>query len=393
MLWEHLVNGRSQLRLEPNPAAPGRSVAIGRLNDEGERLLDDHPQRVRERWSREQKLHLTSVLLARADAKLDREKVARPERVGIFDGTSRANLEYLIERLERRREGQPWGRTELTVAMPNHAAPLAASHLGLRGPACTFSAACASGAVAIGYAQRAIERGELDVAYATGHDTPLLAPVYETYHEAGVLNYDPKSAATALRPFVEPEGTVFGEGSVTLVLESYEHAAKRGVQPMATIVDFAHGNNGVHPIHVDASGESPARLISTMLERSGIAPQDLTFVVGHANGTAQTYASETALMKNLFGTRAASIPLLSTKPIFGHLMGGASALDVAAAVLMVHHGRTFSTINTDHDRVPEGMCHRAVDFMAGRARRGLATSYGMGGQMSAVLVENPAASL
>jgi 3-oxoacyl-[acyl-carrier-protein] synthase II len=388
-LWEHLIHGRSQLRLFPDPAFPERQIAMGRLNDEEERLVAELPDKICHRWSLEQRIHLCSLLRARTDAGLDRDPSISPDRIGIFDGTSRANLSYLCERLEQRTHGRSFSKQDLALGIPNHAAALAASLLGVRGPVLTVGVTCASGAVAIGWALRAIERGEIDVAYASGHDTPLVAPIYETYHSAGLLSREAEDAGRALRPFVDASGTVFGEGSVTLVIESREHAASRGAEPLASITDFVHGNTGGHSTHVDVSGELPARFIAGLLRRNRVTPEDIGFVLAHGNGTPMTYASEIGLMKRLFKARSAAVPLLSTKPIFGHMMGAASALDVAAATLMVQCGRTFSTINVDRARVPDGVRHHSAEFAPGRVRRGLAMSYGMGGQISAMLIEQP----
>jgi 3-oxoacyl-[acyl-carrier-protein] synthase II len=387
--WESLERGDSKLRMSPDPSAPERQIAMGRVNDEGERLLEDLPEKARTRWSREQKMHLASVLLARDDAGLQDAHELWPDRIGIFDGTSRTNIEYMVDRLEQRRNGRTFTKQELAIGLPNHAAALAASYLGVRGPVYTVGATCASGAVAVAAALRAIERGEIDIAYATGHDMPLLAPVFETYHAAGLLSREAECAERALVPFVDARGTVFSEGSVTMVLESHERAVQRGANMLAILTDCAHGNTGVHATHVDASGEVPARLIAGLLARNHVRPSEIDFVLGHGNGVSMTYASEIGCMRHIFGPYASAVPLLSTKPIFGHLFGGASALDVAAAVLMVHHGRTFSTINAEPARVPAGVRHHGGPLPAGRARCGLATSYGMGGQISAVLVQHP----
>jgi 3-oxoacyl-[acyl-carrier-protein] synthase II len=359
---------------------------MGRLGASQAQLLEELTATdVSKHWSREQRLHLASVLLARADAGLDKVSVS-PDRVGVFDGTSRGNLEWLCDRLEERRRGKAFVRHDLAVGPLGQAAALTAIHLGIRGPACTYLATCASGAVAVGQAMHALQRGEIDVAFATGHDTPLIAPVYEPYRTAGILCVEAEDASRALRPFVDASGTVFAEGAVTLVLESRAHAQARGVPGLAAVAQFAHGNAGVHATNVDATGDVPARLLARLLARAGSSPAEIDFVIGHGNGVAITYSSEIGYMKRVFGERAAEVPLLSTKPIFGHMMAAASALDAAAAVLAVHHGRSFSTINVDPRRVPDGVRHHGIEPTS-RCRRGLAVSYGMGGQITALLIE------
>ena len=209
------------------------------------------------------------------------------------------------------------------------------------------------------------------MALASGHDSALSAPIYHMYRAAGLLSEERSDARRAVRPFTgHASGNAFGEGAVTLVLETTEHARARGAVPLAKLRGFRYGNNGAHPLSVDKEGGRATTLINELLARRGVSADDIGFVVGHGNGVPQSDRSEKLYMERVFGTRAAALPLLSVKPIYGHLLGASSALNVAAAALLLHHRRP----SRDGD-----------DLTAPAA--GLAVSFGIGGHNSVTLLE------
>jgi 3-oxoacyl-[acyl-carrier-protein] synthase II len=388
-LWTQLRDGPSQLTFEAAPGGRGERWPVGRIHGfNAERWLGRFPRQFYERYHREQQLYLSSVMIALDDADLDVATLPR-EDVGIFDGTSRGNAEYWYERVRAERE-QPadalYSRRELLTATPGQAANLAASLLGVRGPVYTLNVTCCSGAAAIGQAYRALLHGDVDIALATGHDTALHTPMYQMYRDAGLLSDERDDATRSLRPFGDHSRNVFGEGAITLVLETRAHAARRGATPLATIKGWKLGNNGGHPLHVDPEGGRAAGLISQVLGAAGVARDDIGFVVGHGNAVEQSDRSEVAYMQRVFGNRAGEVPLLSVKPVYGHLLGASSALNVAASVLMLHHRWIVPTLNIDPARPPG-----PIDHVAGGGRRcdapaALAVSFGIGGHNAVTLI-------
>jgi 3-oxoacyl-[acyl-carrier-protein] synthase II len=210
--------------------------------------------------------------------------------------------------------------------------------------------------------------------------------MYRMYRDAGILSLERDDARRAIRPFVDHTRNAFGEGAITLVLETRAHAARRGATVLASIDGWKLGNNGGHPLHVDTEGSRATALISQVLDKAKVSRDDIGFVVGHGNGVEQSDHSELTYMHNIFGERAPQVPLLSVKPVYGHLLGGSSALNVAAVSLMLHHGWIFPTLN-----VEPGTSDRGIDHLAGGGRRsaaaaGLSVSYGIGGHNAVVLV-------
>lgn len=386
-LWQQLHDGETQMVIEPDPA-DGIPCAMGRVRDfDGARYLSGIPERLYRSCHREQQLYLASVVQAARDAGLELGELAS-KRVGMFDGTSRGNFAYWYE-LIHHRVHDPAGRftpRDLNFAMPGQAVGLAAAMLGVQGPTYTFNNSCASGAVAVGHAFRDLQAGRVDVALGTGHDAALIGPLYQMYRDAGLVSAEREHPELAIRPYAGSSANAFGEGAVTLVLETREHAEARRATPLAQLVAYRHGNGGEHPTDVDFTGARPAELIDSSLEEAALKPGDVDFVLGHGNGVQASDISELNYMKRVFGRRTREVPLISTKPIYGHTLGASSALNAAAAALMLHHDFVVPTVRLDERRVVHGFNHQANRGEARKLRCGLVVAYGIGGQNAALLL-------
>lgn len=339
--WQQLRDGDSQLGLEPNPARPDDVRAIGRIADfEPGEALAEIPERFWGGYPRELQLYLASVFRARDDARVSLART-RSDRVGLFDGCARPTFDFWYDRFKLEAERPPrevYNRRDLAIGLPGNSVGFAAALLQIRGPAYAFSGTCSSGAIAVGHAWREIRDGELDLAFASGHETSLLPPLYAMYGDANLLSDERQDPRRAVRAFAGHSTNAFGEGAVTLVLESRAHAEARGARPIAAIGGYRYGNNGYHPTTVDINGARPAEVIGALLQKSGVAPSEIGFVVGHGNGVEVSDVSEDRYMTHVFGERAATVPLLSTKAIWGHTLGASSAINVAAAALMLDKG-------------------------------------------------------
>jgi 3-oxoacyl-[acyl-carrier-protein] synthase II len=383
--WLQLKEGQTQLRNEPDP---GDEIpcAIGRVRDfVARKYLSDIPARFWATCSQEQLFYLSSVVSACKDAGIELSDLAS-DRVGLFDGTSRGSLAFIYEMARAGRTKRPSLRDFNLGAMPGQCVGIAASILGVRGATYTFNGTCASGAIAIGNAFREVQAGRIALACGTGHDAALVAPLFQVYRDAGLVSTEHLDPARAIRPYGGSLANAFGEGAVTLILESRSHAEARGARVLAEIVAYRHGNGGLHPTDVDFTGERPAELIFDALAEAEIDPGDVDFVVGHGNGVLASDISELNYMKRVFGARTRDVPLISTKPVYGHTLGASSAVNVAAAALMLHHEYLAPTIGIDQARVVSGFNHQANRGVAKSLRHGLVVSYGIGGQNVSLLL-------
>ncbi|HLF24224.1 MAG TPA: hypothetical protein VI565_09915 [Burkholderiales bacterium] len=137
---------------------------------------------------------------------------------------------------------------------------------------------------------------------------------------------------------------------------------------------------------MDATGDRPARLIGQLLRNAGVEAADVRYVLGHGNGVMQSDASEINYMRRVFGDDASHIPLLSTKPIYGHTLGASVAVNVAAASLMAHHKFLIPTLNVDEKRTSAGVTHQPNRGKADSCDLGVVMGFGMGGQYATLLV-------
>lgn len=381
--WRQLQSGDSQLAFSPNPAN-AEDVAMGRVrNFDPDRFLGEIPVRFWQHYPFELQMYLASVLQARDDARLllDGEPKAR---IGLFDGCARPAFHFWHDKLSSPRPG--YTRRDLAVGLPGQSVGLAASLLGIQGPTYSFTGTCSSGAIAIGHALREIQLGEIDVAFAGGHESSLIPPMFAMYRDANLLSLEKEDATRAVRPYGGYSTNAFGEGAVTLVLESRAHAEQRRAKPIAALGGYRHGNNGYHPTTVDIEGRRPTQVIAELLERCRVTPERIGFVVGHGNAVELSDVSEERYMRRVFGERAREVPLISTKPIWGHTLGASSAINVAAAALMLQHDYVIPTINIDEGQQRRDTCHQANCGAAKKLEHGLAMSYGMGGHNAALLL-------
>ncbi|MEO5731496.1 MAG: beta-ketoacyl synthase N-terminal-like domain-containing protein [Byssovorax sp.] len=389
-LWNHLRDGESQLKLTPIQGI--RDVhAMGRVDSVDAAEFDEVIQErffVRYPWA--MKLYLASVLRGLRDARLATRDVAA-DRIGLFSGTSRDSFAFWQDRLQTAsdQESGSLGARDLMLGTPGQSASIAAALLKIEGPVSTFSSSCSSGAVAVGHAFREIAMGGVDVAVATGHDAALTRAIYQMYSNAQLLSEERHDPRRALRPYGGDSRNVFGEGAITLVLERREHAERRGAPILAAISGYAYGNNGQHPTDVDVSGDRPTRMIEGLLERAAVSPERVGVVVGHGNGVPASDTSERNYMRRVFKDRAREVPLVSVKPIYGHLLGASSALNVAAAVLMVHHGHVVPTLNAPPATV-SSLNHQSTDGKDADIEAAIAMSFGIGGHNTGVLVRRAA---
>ena len=174
---------------------------------------------------------------------------------------------------------------------------------------------------------------------------------------------------------------------MTFVLETAAHAERRGAKVLGRVTGYAYGNNGQHPTHIDAAAVRVTDLLKNLLARSGTDITDIGFVVGHGNGMPISDAAEIACMRKIFSAHTKPVPLISTKPIYGHTMGAASALNVAAAVLILAHGRTIPTANMDYASASSDMSFGSDAPLPGGKKAGIALSCGIGGHNSAITLE------
>ncbi len=245
--------------------------------------------------------------------------------VGLFLGTGTGDSEPAEQIRDGRRPADD------TAWWAYRGAAQLADELGLTGPVQTVSTACAAGAYAVALACLAVAAGHVDVALAGGAEV-VSRPALAAFLRLGAV--DPVHC----RPFdAERQGTVYGEGAAFLVLESARHARGRGAHPLAAIDAGGWSCDGHHLTAPAADGEQAARAGRDALRRAGYQPREVAAVVCHGTGTPLNDRTESRVMHELLGERAARIPATAVKSVLGHSGGAAGAFSCATAALMVAH--------------------------------------------------------
>jgi len=296
-------------------------------------------------------------------------------RAGVFLGSSTGGMfeaeEFFRSLRARPRRACRFGR----LAAQQNSAPSEAvmRRLGATGPLETHAAACAASAMAIEAALQSVRSGEVDVAIAGGADG-LCQLTYAGFNSLRAVD------AAPCRPFRKDRaGLSMGEGAAILVLEPFERAHGRALAELAGAASTcdAHHMTAPHP-----EGQGAVVAIIAALEDAGAHPGDIGFVNAHGTGTPHNDSAEAAAITSLFGT----IPITSSKSLFGHLLGASGALEAVATILCLRAGQVHPTAG-DEPVDPD----LGVDLVTGDPRPlgdrtcALSTSFAFGGANSALV--------
>ena len=272
------------------------------------------------------------------------------------------------------------------MAMNNAAASWIGIEHALCGPNLTFSTACSSSAVAIGEAWLRIRSGAADVMLAGGAEAPLTLGTLKAWEALRTLaSEDPVDPSASCKPFSKDRsGLVLGEGAAVVVLEEWEHAARRGAAIHGELVGYGLSTDGAHITRPTVEGQ--ARAMQLALDSAEVSRDAIAYINAHGTATLANDAVETAAIRRVFGPRADRIAVSSSKSMHGHLLGAAGAVELVATLLAVRTGTIPPTLNL---RVPDPECD--LDYVPNVARReqdvelAMTNSFAFGGT-NAVLV-------
>ena len=198
-------------------------------------------------------------------------------------------------------------------------------------------------------------------------------------------NDEPQKAS---RPFDKNrDGFLMGEGAAVVVLETLEHAKKRNARIYAELLGYGASDDAYHITAPNPEGETAAQAMNMAIRDAGISPDEIDYINAHGTSTELNDRTETVAIKKVFGKRAYSIPISSTKSMTGHLLGAAGAVELAATVLSMEKGFIHPTINYD---TPDPDCD--LDYVPNTARNvrfncALSNSLGFGGHNAALIVK------
>jgi len=335
----------------------------------------------RRRWSRSDRIGVRAADEAVADAGLLDNDIDLT-RVGVFLGAGTADLirnedyyrTWLTAGIARARPSAAWNHFSSTSV------DVIADRFGFEGLRSCIVAACSSSTMAIGQGADAIRRGRADAVLAGGTDA-LARLTFSGFN--GLRLMDPSPC----RPFDRSRaGMNIGEGAAVLVLEDLDRARRRRARIYAELAGYSLGCEAFHSTAPEPEGRPVAAIVAAALRDAGVSPADVDHVNAHGTATPQNDTAEARGFLQLFGDRAARLPITSIKSMIGHCLGAAGAVEAAALALTVAHGVIPPTI---HHSETDPNC--PVDIVANEAREqpvrcGVSMSLGFGGNDSAIVM-------
>jgi 3-oxoacyl-[acyl-carrier-protein] synthase II len=343
-------------------------------------------RRVR-RLDRFSQFSVAATRMALSDAALDPQR-EDPDRIGATMGTALGGVAHGETQYRNFVNGGPRAvdpALALTV-FAGAASCNIAIEFGFTGPNSTNGMSCASGAIAIGDAFRAILRNEADVMVAGGAEAPL-APLcfgaFAIIRAMSTRNDDPSHAS---RPFDQArDGFVMAEGAAVLVLEERSRALARGAPVYAEVCGFGLTNDAHHMTAPRPDGKQAARAMRNALLEARVAPHEVGYINAHGSSTPLNDPTETASIKQVFGDHAYRLAFSGTKGYYGHALGASGAIEAAICALASRRGWVPPTVNLHS---PDPVCdltHVAPDGIALEPDYLMSNSFGFGGINASLL--------
>lgn len=310
------------------------------------------------------------------------------DRIGVSIGSGIGGLETIESECGRLATGKSRRVSPffITMSIVNLLAGNVAIKYGLKGPCTSMVTACATGTNNIGESFRFIKHGYADVMVCGGAEAPITRIGVGGFHGNKTLNShnDPKRASI---PFdKDRSGFVMGEGAGVVVLESLEHAQKRGAKIYAEVVGYGSTCDAYHITSPAPDGSGAAKAMELAIKEAGITPDDISYINAHGTSTQLNDKFETIAIKKVFGDDT-KVPVSSTKSMTGHLLGAAGAIETIICAKAVEDGFIPPTIGyetpdegLDLDYVPNVGRVQDVEYA-------LTNSLGFGGHNATLVVK------
>src|SRR5687768_11202903 len=386
-LWEGLRAQRSAVRsLTRFDPSIFRSHMAAEVNDF---VPADHLEHKRaKRLDRFGQFSVVAAKLALESSGIDLATEER-ERVGAMMGTALGGIGYAEAQLGNFLGGGLRAVDPLLALSVFGGASSCniAIELGGQGPNSTNAMSCASGTIAIGEAFRQVRDGYADVMVCGGAEAPLAPLCFGAFAIIRAMSTRNDDPATASRPFDrDRDGFVMGEGGAVLILEEHDRAVARGAKIYAEMLGYGTTNDAHHMTAPRPDGVQAARSMRMALDDAHVAPGEIDYVNAHGSSTPLNDSTETLAIKKVFGGRAYSLQVSSTKGYYGHALGASGAIETAICSLALEHEWLPPTVNLS---ATDSACDLDYIPQTGRTRRVehvLTNSFGFGGINAALVL-------
>ena len=386
--WKHLIQGKSGVghitQFDTTDFAVKIAAEVKDFNP-----LDFINKKDARRMDRFVQFAVAASKMALEHAGLDMDKVNK-ERVGTYIGSGIGGLATLEEQHKVLLKRGPRRISPFFVPMmiANMASGIVSIQVGAKGPNSSAISACATGTHCVGDAFKILQRGDADVMIAGGTEATILPMAVAGFSAMGALSARNDAPEKASRPFdKDRDGFVMGEGAGVLVLETLEHALKRGANIIAEVAGYGMTADAYHLTSPAPEGEGAKRSMQLALEDAGLEPEDIDYINAHGTSTDYNDKFETMAIKGAFGEHAKRLAVSSTKSMTGHLLGAAGGIETIATALSIKESIVPPTINLEN---PDPECD--LDYVPNEARKmrvraAVSNSLGFGGHNATIALK------
>lgn len=392
-VWQNLLKGMSAAgpitRLDASSFPTRFAAEVTDFDHSG----IDHPKQIR-KMDRLSWYALGACDQAMEMAGLNSDST-NPKRAGVSWASGNGGIESIDQALleyaqhPERPRFSPYFQSK---ALPDSASGWIAARYGFKGPNQLSVAACASSNAAFFTALLYLQAGWADVMLAGGSDAPITPSVLGGFGAMKALSTRNENPQTASRPFAnDRDGFLLGEGAGALVLETLEHAEKRGAKILAVLSGCGNANDAGHPTAADEHGNGTSASLSMALQMAGLQPSEISLINPHATSTPNGDEAEYNGFYTVFGGHLGHIPMAATKCMSGHLLGAAGAAEAVFSILSIQHQQTPAGIN--HFETEAAMVERGIRLCRNPEKTTiqhvLSHSAGFGGHNATVIFSRP----
>lgn len=313
------------------------------------------------------------------------------DRIGVIWGSGIGGLSSLEEEIKEFMKGDGTPRFS-PFMIPKMISDIAAGHIsmryGLRGINYATVSACASATHAIINAMDAIRLGRNDIVVTGGSEATVTVAGMGGFSAMKALSTRNDDYLTASRPFdKDRDGFVLGEGGACIILESLEHAQKRGATILAEIAGGGATADAYHLTAPHPEGLGATNVMKIALKDAGLNKTDIDYVNVHGTSTPLGDIAETKAIMNVFGDHSYNMNISSTKSMTGHLLGAAGAVESVASILSIIHKFVPPTINhfTDDPDLDAKLNFTFNEAQPREVKAALSNTFGFGGHNACVI--------
>ncbi len=387
--WNSLVAGKSGIEKVTTFDTTGLATSIaGEVKDlDFSEYVDP---KIAKRTDRSILLAMVASEEAVKDSGIADDPTVDKTRIGTIVASGIGGMETLERETKRIEERGPRRASPFMIPMmiADMASGMVSIEYGFKGPNYGVVSACASGAHAIGDALIAMKAGMMDACLAGGTEAAVTRTAFAGFCAMKAMSTRNDEPSSASRPFdKDRDGFVMGEGAGVFMLETLEHAQKRGAKIYAELVGYGATGDAFHISSPAENGEGAQRAMKMALDMAGIAPGQIDYMNAHGTSTPMNDRNETAAVKAVFGDAAKTISISSTKSMTGHLLGASGGIEAIACVKAICENIVPPTINyttpdenLDLDYTPNVAKEREIQYV-------MSNSFGFGGHNASIVLK------